>query len=76
MRLGREFDPDDGALGAVAHVHDVHQMPDLEEHASDGRRIGSFYHLLHVAKTQSADGLPHASRTSNEAAHPLDSQHP
>ena len=40
------------------YLHD-HQMPDLQDHSANRRVIGALHHLVHAAKPQPADRLPH-----------------
>src|SRR5579885_2360710 len=47
-------------------------MPDLVNHTADRRRVLALDHLVHSAKPEAADGLPHVIGAADEADHPLD----
>src|SRR5690242_18013072 len=49
-------------------------MVNLRYHPASFRGVLANYNLLHAAEAESANGLAHAARAPNEAAHPLDLQ--
>src|SRR5581483_2007285 len=53
-------------------LHHLDQMPDLVNHTADRRRVLALDHLVHSAKPEAADGLPHVIGAADEADHPLD----
>src|ERR1019366_3061369 len=56
-------------------LFDDHQMPDLEYHPANRRRISPLDDLVHPPEPEAANRLPHVPRASDKTSHPLDFQH-
>src|SRR5580704_6013500 len=72
-RAGFRLERFTAIVSSIRFFHS-HKVADFQDHTANRRVIRVFHHLIHAAKTQPADRLPHVLRAGDKTSHPLDFQ--
>src|SRR5215472_4424169 len=57
---------------AILLLHHFHEMPDLVNHAANGRGVLTLDHLMQAPQAEAADRLAHIISAADKADYPLD----